>query len=151
MATTGLFTVGSTIRFKSGSYNNPCSRADGLYTIKCVQGGNLYLSNRGVSGEAQGTDCPCGKHTWIFHEGDVDLVESKSPITNMSLLEKAKLAFKSEPEKSFIKVGVMDSQENLTTEGTALLLQFLLEKNKDVFKTEIVDPILKEIEDEKCK
>lgn len=79
-----------------------------------------------------------------------DLTKEVKTTTYMAtLIEKAKLAFKKEPEKSFIKVGVMDANENLTTEGKDLLFAFLLEKNKDAFKTEVVDPILKEIEAEK--
>lgn len=75
-----------------------------------------------------------------------ELIKSNNKI--MSLIEKAKLAFKSEPEKSFIKVGVMDSNENLTIDGKELLLTYLLEKNKDDFKTTVVDPILAEQEKE---
>lgn len=63
-------------------------------------------------------------------------------IINMNLIEKAKLAFKGEPEKTFIKAGVMDSNENLTADGQALFLTYLLKKNGDDFKTTVIDPIL---------
>ncbi len=62
----------------------------------------------------------------------------------MNLIEKAKLAFKGEPEKSFIKAGVMDSNENLTNEGQSLFLTYLLKKNGEDFKTTVIDPILAE-------
>lgn len=72
--------------------------------------------------------------------------ELKTTNTNMNLIEKAKLAFKGEPEKSFIKVGVMESDESLTEEGQELFLTYLLKKHGDDFKTTVVDPILKEAE-----
>jgi len=84
---------------------------------------------------------------FAFRDAELELISADNPIKSMGLIEKAKLAFKSEPEKSFIKVGVMDSNENLTTEGKELLMHFLLEKNKDAFKTEVVDPILAEDKD----
>lgn len=65
------------------------------------------------------------------------------------LIEKAKLIFKSEPQRSFQKVGVTDAQDNLTEEGKDLLLNWLLTKNGDEFKKAVVDPILEEEKKEK--
>lgn len=62
---------------------------------------------------------------------------------NMNLLEQAKLAFKGEPEKSFIKAGVLDSNENLTADGQQLFLTYLLKKHGEDFKTTVIDPIIK--------
>lgn len=61
----------------------------------------------------------------------------------MNLLEQAKLAFKGEPEKSFIKAGVLDSNKNLTTDGQQLFLTYLLKKHGEDFKTTVIDPIIK--------
>lgn len=79
------------------------------------------------------------------YECNLQLISSVNN-KNMNLIEKAKLVFKSESEKSFIKAGVMDSNENLTTDGKELFLTYLFEKNKDDFKTTIIDPILAEEE-----
>ncbi len=62
----------------------------------------------------------------------------------MNLKEKFAIAFKGEPEKSFIKAGVMNTDESLTADGQALFLAFLLKKQGSEFKTEVVDPILEE-------
>lgn len=68
---------------------------------------------------------------------------------NMNLVEKFKLASKTEPEKTFIKAGIMSMDGTLTTEGRDLWTAFLVKKFGDDFKTEVVDPILAEIEAEK--
>src|SRR4051812_1565225 len=60
----------------------------------------------------------------------------------MSIINKAKLAFKGEPEKSFIKAGVIDSSENLTAEGQTVFLNWLLKKHGLDFKKEVIDPIM---------
>ena len=77
-----------------------------------------------------------------FSEPELELLNKS--IENMSIIEKAKLAFKAEPEKSLIKAGILDSGENLTKEGNELFTKFLFEKNKLEFKKEVVDPILAE-------
>lgn len=82
---------------------------------------------------------------------NLKLIKSNNVTNNMNLIEKAKLAFKSEPEKSFIKAGVMDSNENLTFDGKELFLTYLLQKNKDDFKTTVIDPILAEDEAKAAK
>ncbi len=62
--------------------------------------------------------------------------------STMTLIEKAKLAFKGEPEKTFIKAGILNADESFTTEGKALFNEFLLKKFGTEFKTAVVDPIL---------
>lgn len=63
-----------------------------------------------------------------------------------SLKEKMALVFKGEPQKSFIKAGVMNVDETLTADGQQIFLAWLVKKNGDAFKTEVVDPILAEEE-----
>ncbi len=68
------------------------------------------------------------------------------PTSNMNILERAALAFKGEPEKSFIKAGIIDSNEIPTDDGVKLVVARML-KDKDFatkFKSEVVDPILAE-------
>lgn len=59
-----------------------------------------------------------------------------------SLREKMALVFKGEPEKSFIKAGVMNTDETLTSDGQAVFMAWLLKENGTKFKSEVVDPIL---------
>ncbi len=74
------------------------------------------------------------------------LIKPESNQSNMNLSEKFALVFKGEPEKSFIKAGVMNADESLTTDGQKLFMAYLLKKNGDDFKTTVVDPILAEEE-----
>ncbi len=79
--------------------------------------------------------------------GDHSVVErsiNKINAGNMTLKEKFALAFKSEPEKSFIKAGIMNSDESLTSEGRELWTAWLVRKFGAEFKTDVVDPILAE-------
>lgn len=97
--------------------------------------GEICTIKGGCAENAKGYYCGC--------EGYYELVESSNNKSIMSSLkEKMALVFKGEPEKSFIKAGVMNSDETLTSDGQAVFLAWLLKKNGDVFKTEVIDPIL---------
>jgi hypothetical protein len=63
---------------------------------------------------------------------------------NMTLKEKFVLAITSEPQKSFRKAGITNGDDLLTDEGEKIFLSWLLSKNADAFKTEVVDELLKE-------
>lgn len=147
--------VGDLVEVHDGTY-------DGMFQVRCINSsGNvkpyIYLFNRENKTSHYAAECGCGGHKYIVAPSSyrvcteaTTLPTSSTSSKIMSLIEKAKLTFKKEPERSFIKVGVMDASENLTSEGKDLLLAFLLEKNKDDFKKEVVDPILADIEKE-CK
>lgn len=62
----------------------------------------------------------------------------------MTIIEKIRLAAKTEPEKSFIKAGITNMDGSFTSEGKEAFLSYLLEKNKDDFNTTIVQPLLAE-------
>lgn len=70
-----------------------------------------------------------------------------------SLLDKVKLLTLGEPEKTFRKLGIQDSNGDLTVEGKALYDAWKFKKDQDAFRLEVADPLLKEMEDEKanCK
>jgi hypothetical protein len=53
---------------------------------------------------------------------------------------------RSEPEKTFIREGILDEDREFTTEGKSLFNAFLLEKYGEEFKTTVLDPIIKERE-----
>lgn len=79
-------------------------------------------------------------------DGELDLINSSN---TMNLNEKLALVFKGEPEKSFIKAGVMNTDESLTSEGQTLFHAWLLKKHGADFKTEVVDPIIAEMKNSK--
>lgn len=82
--------------------------------------------------------------TWIT-PSEIKLIKSN----NMNLTEKFALAFKAEPEKTFIKAGVMKADGTLTTDGSAIFMGFLLKKYGADFKKEVVDEIVKNDTDNK--
>ena len=75
-----------------------------------------------------------------FESNCLELIESSdSKGVIMSLKEKFALAFKSEPEKSFRQAGITNGDDLLTDEGQSIFLSWLLKKNGDDFKKEVVD------------
>ncbi len=83
-----------------------------------------------------------GKQYIIANGTYIELVNKN--YSNMNLKDKFAIAFKGEPQKSFIKAGVMNPDESLTSDGKELFMAYLLQKNGDDFKTTVVDPILAE-------
>ena len=81
---------------------------------------------------------------WAFSNLSDYSLEVINTTKNMNLKQKFALVFKGEPERSFIKAGVMNTDESLTSDGIELVMRFVLSKFKDDFKKEIVDPILAE-------
>ena len=74
---------------------------------------------------------------------NAELVNNTS---SMSIINKFKLARKSEPEKSFIEKGLMTIDEKWTPDGKELFDLFLYDKNKAEFKKEVVDKLPKDEE-----
>lgn len=90
-------------------------------------------------------------HIYVAESGELVSIEiiSKSKKNNMSITSLYKNLTRQEPEKSFVKAGVMDESLQFTSEGRELFLNFLLEKNKDDFKKEVVDLVIAEQEKDK--
>lgn len=124
-----------------------CSGCDSAVVVCKGRGNSVYVHTNG-DGKPVGDSCPCGKHNWILHtdEFSFNVIKkgwSKST-KNMSLISKAQLLFKGEPEKSFIKAGVLDSNEMPTEDGVKLVVATLLKDAEFAgkFKKTVVDPIL---------
>jgi hypothetical protein len=100
------------------------------YKVMAVSGSCIYLEET-------------GNESWTSSYFEII---SNNSITNMTLAQKLALAFKSEPEKSFIKAGITNMDGTFTTEGQTVFLAWLLKKNGEAFKTEVVDVLIKEEE-----
>ena len=75
---------------------------------------------------------------------------SENKKTFMSnIIEKFKILKMVEPQRSFLKAGIADSNGNFTEDGHKLFNEFLISKFQSEFKTEVVDQIL--AADEKVK
>jgi len=73
-----------------------------------------------------------------------DYVNSLTTIKTMNIKEKFILAITPEPQKSFRKAEITNGDNILTDDGAKIFLTWLLEKNADAFKKEVVDDLLKE-------
>ena len=82
-----------------------------------------------------------------YYESNLTLIAKKNK--TMNITEKFTTMFLAEPEKSFRKAGITNGDGYLTSDGQKVFLTWLLKKNGDAFKTDVVDVLLKEMEDEK--
>ena len=90
------------------------------------------------------------KETYYNWEGELELITStEDKKNNMNLKEKFVQVFLKEPEKSFRKAEVTNGDGVLTSDGQAVFLTWLLQKNGNEFKAEVVDAILEEEKDNK--
>lgn len=92
-------------------------------------------------------------HCWV-DPAKIELVQKTSnpntPMSMTTILEKAALAFKKEPERSLRKAGLTNGDDMLTAEGQTVFLSWLLHnKYAADFKKEVVDDMLKEQEESK--
>ena len=77
-----------------------------------------------------------------------DLSKIKLISKNMNIKEKFALALTKEPMKSFRKVGITNGDNLLTEDGMNIFLSWLLNtKFADEFKKDVVDDMIKEVED----
>ena len=67
----------------------------------------------------------------------------------MSIIESFAQLVKSEPQKSFRKAGITNGDDLLTDEGVKVFLTWLLNKNANEFKEEVVTPLLVELKENK--
>lgn len=82
------------------------------------------------------------KYSWSVHKDDAEITLINSKSITMSLIKKFSDLFVQEPKKSFRNAGVTDSSDILTEDGQKVFLSWLLSKNQDAFKTEVVDKII---------
>lgn len=72
-----------------------------------------------------------------------------SNYSNKNMLDKFLTNLKPEPEKTFIKTGITDTNGVLTPDGQKVFMGWLLQKNKVDFADGVAIPLLAEIESEK--
>jgi len=102
-----------------------------------------YFENHKKDGDSEPLDS-------LVEESEIELVEetltNKIKTINMSLINTFKKLTRSEPEKTFVKAGVLNEELTLTEDGKELFLNYMFEKEKVEFKKEVVDAIVKENE-----
>jgi len=81
-------------------------------------------------------------HSWYITEDEAESITTNNTIMT-TLKQKFTNLFLSEPEKSYRKAGITNSDGILTSEGQEIFLTWLLKKNPE-FKTEVVDQLLEE-------
>jgi hypothetical protein len=88
---------------------------------------------------------------WILEENLEGINEANaSQNKNMNIKEKFALALTKEPQKSFRKLGITNGDDMLTDDGVKVFMSWLLNsKFAEEFKKDVVDDMLKELEEEK--
>ena len=79
--------------------------------------------------------------TYYPYEHNLELITNKTIMTNVK--EKFIGLFTKDPEKSYIKAGLMDNDKIATEDGIRIFVSYLMTKSDD-FKSEVVDKMLKE-------
>ena len=89
--------------------------------------------------------------TTSFHPDELEpekFIQSLT-LSTMSIIESFAQLVKSEPQKSFRKAGITNGEDLLTDEGIKVFLTWLLNRNADDFKNEVVTPLLVEMKENK--
>lgn len=81
---------------------------------------------------------------WVY-ENDLVIIKKARNIMS-KITDKFTLTFKKEPEKTFLKAGIIDNTDLLTTDGQSIFLSWLLKKHGEEFKKDVVDDLLKDEE-----
>ncbi len=87
-----------------------------------------------------------GNRTNSFPEEHLAPEHTLTKTTSMNLITTFKNITRTEPNKTFVKAGVMNEDLSLTSEGKELFIQFMFDKHATEFKTDVVDAILAEQE-----
>lgn len=148
------------VEFKVGNYvrmTNDCSGSikGNIYLLRYDNTyGNdntlLYAWDKEVEKLGKG-GCSCHNKWELVEDIKKINADQKSEVQNMDLVSIVKNMFRTEPEKSFIKAGIMNSDNSLTIGGKEVFINYLFELNKADFNTKIVQPLLTEQEAEKSK
>lgn len=141
------FKVGDTVGFISGF---PCDYNKGIPFEMIKHGLVPKLDTEGIikyiGNERCAVEYTVNDRTMCLSFSLEKLKLIKSNNIMSTLIEKIRLAAKKEPQKSFIKAGVMTMDEKFTSEGKEAFDSFLVSKFGDEFKKEVIDPILAEEE-----
>lgn len=127
------------------------TQTESIYTIKKLKGivGEIHSDKfflwqderYGTRGQ-KNPESRGKKYSWCIHKDDAEITLLNSKSITMSLIKKFSDLFVQEPKKSFRNAGVTDSSDILTEDGQKVFLSWLLSKNQDAFKTEVVDKII---------
>lgn len=126
------FKTGDRVKILSNGKSGGFASHEGPATIISVFGSSQYYLK---------LDKDSSRSAWSYEEE----LELLNDIKNMSIKEQFLLAVTAEPQKSFRKAGVTNGDDLLTDDGQKVFLAWLLKKNQDDFKKEVVDPILEEV------
>ncbi len=85
-----------------------------------------------------------------YPEEYLEIINDNKTKTSMgNIIDKVRQMRLKEPEKSFVKAGIANTDGTLTKEGEQLFNEWMFEKNKADFNKGVVQPLLAEIEAEK--
>jgi hypothetical protein len=149
------FKIGDRVKLVSSSY--VVSHGNPIYGKYMVNGKVEYVTGMVVD-ILRYRSLPV-KVSWendslnYYNHSDLEIVKEQEVIKvnevdckniMSTLIQKFKVMTAKEPEKTFIKAGVMNEQFQMTQSGVELFNEFLVQKFKEEFKTEVVDKIVEE-------
>lgn len=118
------FKVGDSLQENSGTNKGK------IITIKSFYGSEDY----------EATDGSCWTDGYLL-ENFIKLTKNNNKLMG-KLTQIYKSITRTEPDKTFIKAGVLGEDLELTPEGNDLFISYLFALNKDAFKSAVVDVIV---------
>lgn len=139
------YKVGDRVRVVS-YFKNPKTGYLPTYRTKIGSLGTIIDIKSGIATWPYYVDIDGSDEREDFAEQDLELLEKNKTLMS-SLIEKIKIAAKSEPDKSAIKAGIRTTSDDFTQDGREAFIEYLYQKNKADFDTVVVQPILTEAKD----
>lgn len=133
-------------KFKAGDRVRVIGSNNGQYHLNstCNEGGEYTII---AHGKNTGYWYQFEDQTWAWEE-ELKLIGNNHK--NMNIKEKFITSLLPEPEKTFRKLGITDSDGLLTSEGRDIYLSWRLKQDKVQFNTDVATPMLAE-QDSECK
>ena len=131
------FEVGDIIGFSDSNENE--------YEIICLYYENGCVPKADLTHLTRRGDGPTYRMNGLENAHIIRKGKNKK-MSDTSIAARIKLLTKQEPDKSHIKAGIRTVNDEFTPEGLASFQEYLYQKNKDDFKTEVADKIIEENE-----
>lgn len=128
------FKVGDRIKNIGDTSSQPNGGKLGIVSV--IDGSSVHII---YDDGCQGVDRPPYEHYQKINSNSI-IMSLKSLVRSIKRME---------PEKSFFKADIINDCDEFTDEGKDLFFDFLVEKFKDDFKKDVVDPILEKMKEEK--
>ena len=132
-----IFKEGDVVKLKNSCTN--CNEGE-ICTLHFGTKTGSDIENLFAWGAGGNANCSC-KYNWVL------ITKSTNTIMG-NIIDKVRKMRLQEPEKSFVKAGIANTDGTLTAEGKQLFDEWIFEQNKVDFNDEVVQPLLDEMAEE---